>query len=198
MGENLALLLATAIPLMGSPGPATLSLAALGSAFGWRASLPYLGGIVLGTSVVLGVVASGVSGLLLASPTAVTLVAAAGSIYILYLAWRIATAPPLAAGHGSGRAPSLAGGLLLGMANPKAYAAIGAVYSSRTLVADDLLADGIGKVTVLFVTLVVVNSLWLLFGSLFASFLADARLSRLVNLCLAALLVLSVVAALLI
>ncbi len=197
MGENLLLLVATALPLMGSPGPATLSLAALGSAFGFRPSLPYLAGIVIGTSCVLGVVASGVSGIVLASPTALGLVAAAASLYILYLAWRIATAPPLARGQASAKAPSLLGGLLLGVANPKAYAAIGAVYSSRTLVADDLLADTLGKLSVLFAVLVVVNSLWLLFGALFASLLADPRWSRLVNVSLALLLVLSVIAALL-
>jgi threonine/homoserine/homoserine lactone efflux protein len=45
VAENALLLLLAAFPLMGSPGPATLSLAATGSAFGLSRSLPYLAGI---------------------------------------------------------------------------------------------------------------------------------------------------------
>ncbi|MBT4169027.1 MAG: LysE family translocator, partial [Rhodospirillaceae bacterium] len=40
MVENVILLLLAAIPLMGSPGPATLSTAAAASVFGIKRSLP--------------------------------------------------------------------------------------------------------------------------------------------------------------
>ncbi len=46
--ENLLLLWLAALPLMGSPGPATISLAATGSAFGIRPGLGYLSGILKG------------------------------------------------------------------------------------------------------------------------------------------------------
>ena len=39
-------LLVTSLAIMGSPGPATISLTAAGSAYGVRRSLPYLAGIV--------------------------------------------------------------------------------------------------------------------------------------------------------
>ena len=43
--RDLIFLLLAALPLMGSPGPATLSLASLGAAFGFRGSLvPRLAG----------------------------------------------------------------------------------------------------------------------------------------------------------
>ena len=45
MTSDLALLWLAAFPLMGSPGPATLSLAAMGAAYGGRRSLSYLAGI---------------------------------------------------------------------------------------------------------------------------------------------------------
>ena len=44
MANDLILLWLAAFPLMGSPGPATMSLAAIGAAFGWRRGLCYLSG----------------------------------------------------------------------------------------------------------------------------------------------------------
>jgi len=41
MWSSILLLFLVAVPLMGSPGPATLSLAALGSTYGMRPSIPY-------------------------------------------------------------------------------------------------------------------------------------------------------------
>ncbi|HEX9447859.1 MAG TPA: hypothetical protein VF920_07755, partial [Dongiaceae bacterium] len=63
----LSLLLA-ALVVMGSPGPATLSVTAIGAAFGFRRALPYLCGIVLGTDLVLLAVALGLTSVLLAQP----------------------------------------------------------------------------------------------------------------------------------
>ena len=51
-GPLLALLLSS-LAIMGSPGPATISLTAAGSVHGVRRSLGYLAGIVLGTTIVL-------------------------------------------------------------------------------------------------------------------------------------------------
>ena len=53
---------------MGSPGPATISLTAAGSAYGLRRSLGYLAGIVVGTTLVLLAVATGITAALLAVP----------------------------------------------------------------------------------------------------------------------------------
>ena len=46
-------LLLISLAVMGSPGPATISLVAVGSVFGVRHSLEYLIGIIAGTTVVL-------------------------------------------------------------------------------------------------------------------------------------------------
>ncbi|HBN47915.1 MAG TPA: LysE family translocator, partial [Thalassospira sp.] len=83
--ENLLLLWLAALPLMGSPGPATISLAASGSAFGIRPSLGYLGGIIIGTTAVLLLVATGIATALLAHPIAGQVLTAIAALYILYL-----------------------------------------------------------------------------------------------------------------
>ncbi|TIN07328.1 MAG: LysE family translocator, partial [Mesorhizobium sp.] len=66
--QLLALVLASAA-VMGSPGPATISVAAVGAAFGLRDSLRYASGIILGTVAVLLVVATGITAMLASVPT---------------------------------------------------------------------------------------------------------------------------------
>jgi len=72
--NKLTILWLAAFPLMGSPGPATLSLAAMGSAYGVKKSMAYYCGIVLGTTGVLVLIATGLTGLLLAQPKLALLV----------------------------------------------------------------------------------------------------------------------------
>src|SRR5437660_1073218 len=93
--------LLAAVALAGSPGPATISLTATGAAFGTRRGVGYLAGIVVGMVAVMAVVASGVVGLLMALPGIAPVVGGLAAAYFLYLAWRIATAPPL--GEDDGR-----------------------------------------------------------------------------------------------
>lgn len=197
MLTNLALLWLAALPLMGSPGPATLSTAAVGAGFGARRGLPWLAGIVAGTAVVLGLIATGVTAAVLAVPTLKTAITVAAACYILYLAWRIATAPPLAQGGAAARAPAFPGGFLLAVANPKAFAAIGAVYAGHSVVPDNLAADTVVKIAALVPVIVLVNAVWLVFGTLVAKTLHDPTKSRIANITFAVLLVASVALAVL-
>jgi threonine/homoserine/homoserine lactone efflux protein len=194
--SSLFALVLTSLAIMGSPGPATISLTGSGVAFGVRRSARYLAGIILGTVVVLAGVAAGVTGALLAVPAARPVLIGVAVAYILYLAFHIATAPPLAAGADAAAAPSLAGGLLLGVANPKAWVAIGAVFVSVRL-SDSAGVDAGLKTCVLVVMIVVINTGWLAAGASLAPVLRDRARSRRANLALAAALIVSTAAALL-
>jgi len=189
--SNLFVLWLTAVPLMGSPGPATLSLAAVGAAYGVRPGLGYLAGIIAGTTLVLLVAATGITGTVFALPSAELVVFSLGGAYILYLAWRIATAPPVARKDHMAVSPSFSGGLLLAVTNPKAYAAISAAYSSHHVIQDGVVLDAAAKVGALFAVIVVFNVVWLLFGGVMSGFLSDPRSSWLANIGFAVLLVLS-------
>ena len=197
MVGDLLLLVRAALPLMGSPGPATLSLAALGAAFGARAAVKYLLGIILGTTGVLLLIAAGITGLILAEPALTTVISLLAAAYILYLAYRIATAPVIGSGLTASKPPSFAGGFLLAIANPKAYVAIGAVYSGNILLPDNLLLDTAFKVATLTAVIILVNSIWLIFGSLLASTLRHPTIGRAVNILFAVMLVASVALSLL-
>ena len=186
--DAIGTLVVTSLAIMGTPGPATLSLTAAGSAYGVRRSLSYLAGIIAGTTAVLLAVATGITAGLLALPAVRPVLLAAGAAYIVWLAYHIATAPPLAADGSRSDAPGLVGGTLLGIANPKAWIAIAAVFASARL-ADGAAVDAAAKVAVLAVMIVAINTTWLAAGASLAPLLRDARRARIVNRCLAVVLV---------
>ena len=92
--------------------------------------------------------------------------------------------------------PAFPGGYLLAVANPKAFAAIGAVYAGHTVVAGDLATDAAVKIAALSLVIVLVNATWLVFGAMISTALHDPKKSRVVNVLFALLLVASVAVAL--
>ena len=131
--ENLPSFMLAGVALTGSPGPNTLGLAAASAAYGLRGSLRLLAGSVVGVFVVMAATATGLTGLVLAQPgvAPVVSVAAAALHALPRLSHRHRTAGQrmLPAEHAPGFGP----GLFLGLGNPKAYAAMAALYSGFTL-----------------------------------------------------------------
>jgi threonine/homoserine/homoserine lactone efflux protein len=145
-------------------------------------------GIIVGTTIVLVAVATGITMALLAVPTLRNALIVISAAYILWLAYRVATAPPLAVQTAASRAPSLAGGTLLGVANPKAWVAIAAVFASTRL-ADTATADAAAKIAILTVMIILICTTWLIAGASLARLLLDPRRARIINIALAAALI---------
>lgn len=181
-------LLLISLAMMGSPGPATVGLVAAGSVYGVRRSLPYLMGIIVGTTIVLLAVATGITAALLAVPAVGSILGWISAAYILWLAYHIATAPPASEPAAASNAFSLAGGTFLAVANPKAWVAIAAVFASGHL-ADAATMDAAAKVAVLTAMIVVICTTWLVAGTSIAPLLRDRRGGRVVNAALAVALV---------
>jgi threonine/homoserine/homoserine lactone efflux protein len=186
-----AFLLAS-IALAGSPGPATLSLAAAAAAFGARRVAGYFTGILMGMVGVMTIVASGVVGLLLALPGATPVVTALAAIYFVWLAWRIATAPPLTDEQGDRSPPSFLGGLGLSLINPKGYTAMAALFSGFVLQRQSVVFDVAEKIALLTLLIAAVNIAWVLLGALLTRFFREPRTNRIVNVIFAILLLASV------
>ena len=193
--DGLAAFLFAGLALAGSPGPATLSLTATGAAFGAGRGVAYLVGIVVGMVLVMAAVAGGLVGLLMAVPGVTPVVTALAAGYFLYLAWRIAMAPPLADAGSQRRAPTFIAGLALSLVNPKGYAAMAALYSGFVLVPERLGVDTAAKMAVLTLIMVAVNVGWLLAGAGLTRFFREPRSNRLINIVFAVLLVVSIVLA---
>ena len=194
--EGLLAFVLAAIALAGSPGPATLSLAATGAAFGARRGLGYMTGIVIGMVGVMGFTATGVVGILLARPGATPIVAVMAAAYFVYLAFRIAATPPLSESTEQRRQPSVGGGVFLSLVNPKGYAAMAALFSGFVLVRERIELDVAAKVTVLAAIIIAVNLAWLIAGAGLTRYFREPRTNRVINVAFAVLLVASVAFAL--
>lgn len=189
--EGLSAFILAGFAMVTSPGPATLSIAASSAAFGPRRSFGYMAGAAVGLCLVMGIVASGLTGALLALPGATPVVTVAAALYMAYLAYRIATAPPLAEGAGQGRPPSFAGGLFLSLVNPKAYAVMAALFSGFVLTGDPGL-DALLKASVMTVITFIADSVWLFAGAALTRCFRQPRVNRAINIGFAALLLASV------
>ena len=194
--EGLLAFVLAGFALAGSPGPATLSLAATGAAFGARRGVGYMAGIVFGMVAVMGITATGVVGILLARPGATPIVAIMAAAYFVYLAFRIATTPPLSENTEERRQPSLSGGVFLSLVNPKGYAAMAALFSGFVLIRERIELDVAAKVIVLAAIITAVNLAWLIAGAGLTRYFREPRTNRVINVAFAVLLVASVAFAL--
>ena len=191
--ENLAAFVIAAFALTGSPGPATLGLSAAAAAFGLRASLALMTGIIAGVLVVFAVAAAGLTGLILAQPVLGPVVKVLAALYMLWLAWSIATAPPPGQGDGA-RAPTFCGGIFLGVGNPKAYAAMAALSSGFALFPGQRTTDAAIKAAILLAVMIAVDLAWLLAGAALARAMRRPAWSRAINVTFALALLASVAA----
>lgn len=183
-----AKLLLDAAVVMGTPGPSTLAVMATGAAFGISRSLPFASGAIAGTTAVLAGVAAGVTTLLLSFPTLATALSVAGLLYVLYLAYRIATAPPLAAQADRAATPTFACGFALAVANPKAWLAIAAVFTGTMVAASSATLDASVKAILLTGMIAAIHLVWLVGGAYLAKFLSDPLWSRIANIVFAGIL----------
>ena len=77
-----------------TPGPNNLMLLASGASFGLRRTVPHMLGVAVGFGAMLLALGAGLAELYRALPWAQLALKIAGSAYLLWLAWRIATARP--------------------------------------------------------------------------------------------------------
>jgi len=120
-GQLLALI-AFALVTSITPGPNNLMLMASGANFGFRRTIPHMLGVSIGFTVMIVLVGIGLVGVFDAYPASYRILLVASVSYLLYLAWKIATAA-------SPETPELAGSpltflqaALFQWVNPKAWA----------------------------------------------------------------------------
>lgn len=75
-----------------TPGPNNILVANSGVNFGFRATIPHMLGIAVGVAAMMLLIGFGLGQLFLAMPLVHQALKAVGTIYLVYLAWRIATA----------------------------------------------------------------------------------------------------------
>lgn len=175
-----------------TPGGATTLATASGAHFGYRRSLPMMMGIAVGLASMAAAAAAGLGSLILALPSLQLAMKLVGSLYLLWLAGRIARSGPPHLSKGVTRPTSFIGAVWLLWHNPKGWAtSLGAAASFATLASDPLrLGILLGSFFALGALLSL--SLWCLAGLLLARLLRSETQWRILNIMLGALLALSV------
>lgn len=180
--------LAFAFSMSGTPGPNNAMVTASGATWGLRRTVPHLLGISVGVAVMLLAVAFGAGGVLRAYPWLHEALRWLGGAYLLWLAWRIATAEPGVEGaSASGQPLSFWGAALFQWVNPKAW--ILALSGVATYTAT--WGEALALAAIFLVVTLPVTAGWTLVGVGAARVLRSRRALRAFNLFMAGLLLLS-------
>jgi threonine/homoserine/homoserine lactone efflux protein len=186
------------LPLLGfaiagsvTPGPNVLMVAAAAAGHGVRAVMPHMLGITFGFSAMIAIVGLGLAGPMAASATlhgALQLVAAA---WLLWLAWKIATAPP--PGEGESRPPlGFVQAALFQWVNPKAWMLAGAAPAAYTVAGAPMLPQVLFIAFVFGAVSMPCLLVWAGLGAGARRLLRDTRALRRFNIAMGVLLALSV------
>ena len=171
--------------LIVTPGPGVLSTAGVGSGFGFRAGLAYVGGLFLGNNLVALAVVSGMAAALLALPFMRIVLVYASTAYLLYLAARIALAGSRIAFIEARKAPGFLNGVALQAINPKAYAVNTAFFSGFAFWPDSLIIETALKLLIINAIWIPIHLAWLAAGVTLRRLDLPPRAQRAINIAMA-------------
>lgn len=178
-----------------TPGPNNVMLLASGANFGFSRTLPHMAGVTIGFSVIVILAGFGIGQALQAHDSVYLALKWGGIGYMLWLAWKIASAPTgdigADADPGTARKPfTFMQAALFQWVNVKAWAAIVTATAAYS-VPDSYMTSLVIIVVVFAVVTFPSVAMWTAFGVALRRFLADPVRQRAFNIAMAVLLVLS-------
>ncbi|QXO16074.1 LysE family translocator [Vibrio ostreae] len=175
-----------------TPGPNNIMVMTSGLNFGVRKSIPLLSGICIGFALMLLLVGLGFAQLFNLFPGLNLLIKVAGTLYLLYLACLIARSGTVGQSGRHAQPFGFIKGVLFQWINAKAWVvAIGAI-SAFTTVGDQFTQQNLTIATTFLIVSFPCVGVWLMFGSILRRYLDNVTYMRWFNLCMAALLIISV------
>ena len=182
-----------AVVAAGTPGPSNLLLTATGANVGVLRGVPCLLGVSVGMGVMMFLVAFGLGSIVLARPTVLRALNWVGAAFLLWLAWKIATAGHGAAAAG-GKPVGFIGAAAFQWINPKSWLVCASAAGTYLHAGS---RGAVAQATV-FGALFILASLpccfvWLAFGATAQRWLRTDRARRTFNIAMGALLAGSVV-----
>jgi len=140
--------------LLITPGPAVLTVAGVGSAFGAGPGSNYIGGLFIGTNLVAIAVVSGIAAIVLADEKIRLILLTLSATYLLFLAYKIAFAGKKIAFSAVQKSPGFWAGILLQIVNPKAYAVSTTLFTGFAFWPENLMTE----TTIKFI---IINAIWI-------------------------------------
>lgn len=168
-----------------TPGPSNVLLVATGAQAGFWRGLPCLFGVSAGMGSMMFLAAYGLGSMVLAHPQVLQALRIMGAAFLLWLAWKIATAP---LGDSAAVSPppqpvGFLGAAALQWVNPKAWlVSAGAVATYLPGGGDDAILHSAAFALVFVAAALPSGLLWLVFGAAAQRLLRDPRRQRIFNI----------------
>ncbi len=175
-----------------TPGPNNTILMATGLNHGFKRAVPMIFGVAFGFPFMIGMVGLGLGRIFEVVPQLYTFMKFAGAAYMLWLAYKIATAKPAQDGGKAGEPLTFIQGAAFQWINPKAWIMAMTSLSAYTIASSYYTCVAIVVATFTLMGLTSASG-WALFGSALRHIMNDPRYYRMINAGLAAALVASLV-----
>ena len=174
-----------------TPGINNMMIMSSGLNFGIRKSIPHLLGILIGFPLMFIAVGAGFVSVILVVPELHLLIQVVGVLYLLYLAWLIATS----ADRVDASTEKVIGfwqAVAIQWVNPKAWVMITGAFAAFTKTDADPFLQVLYITSAFVIVGIPTITAWLFCGSLLSRVLKRAKSRRLFNRCMAGLLVISI------
>lgn len=165
-----------------TPGPNNTLLTTSGANFGFWRTMPFLVGIVCGMQLILLLMALGINKLLLMYPSIYTGLKVAGTVYLLWLSWKLFTAAYSGSEQKRLSLPlRFSQGMMLQFMNPKCWLMVLGALTNFSLPGDRFTISAMAISVALTGVNVVASIIWIGFGTLISQFLQSRRARQAFN-----------------
>jgi threonine/homoserine/homoserine lactone efflux protein len=147
-----------------TPGPNNFMLAASGANFGYRRTIPHVLGVIIGFLVLALMIGLGLGPLITSYPAVHVALKVLGAVFLVYLAWRIASAGARAAKGEKGRPLTFLEAALFQWVNVKAWLVIVNAIALYTTVGGNMALELSIILVGFFVASVIASNTWAAFG----------------------------------
>ena len=175
-----------------TPGPNTLMVTASGANFGYARSNPHMLGIAFGFPLMIIAVGLGLGRFFAAYPAAHEVLKWVGTAYLLFLAWKIASAGRSKSGEQTGRPFSFLQAALFQWLNPKAWIVAVSSLTAFTTVGGNYVTETMFIAALFAAISYPACAVWCLFGTAIGRCLRSDRALKVFNTSMAALVVASI------
>ncbi|WP_120632589.1 LysE family translocator [Ruegeria sp. EL01] len=169
-------------PLAYSPGPGNMFFAANGARFGFRSTIPANAGYHIATWIVTVAVGLGFITALDRFPQLFVGLKIAGSLYVLWMAWKLFKAGTLE-GNEEAKPATFVDGIILLILNPKAYVIIALMFTQFLQTSESgVLASVVLISTIFTFNNLVAFSIWAVVGDKIAGYFRTPESARMLNM----------------
>lgn len=168
-----------------TPGPAVLTAAGFGASYGFRRSIGYVIGLLVGANLIMLLVITGLSAIVLSAPWLRFVLVTISLLFLIYLASKIAFAGSRIAFIRAERPPGFWSGVLIQTVNPKAYAVMTSLFTGFNYAPNAFVFEVATKILIANALWLPIHLLWLWAGVQLHALDLSARVQRLINFAMA-------------